>query len=284
MKKNLLRFQVLATLLLLIAACSTPKQTTVKNEQVKSETKTDNRKSADLETLYWQRRQEAKMNFVQADVDFMTGMIGHHAQALIMSALALKNNASPDIVILSKRIINAQKDEINLMQRWLADRGQKVPQVYIEGLLLSLKMGDEPILHFYEDGQEHDMQNMEHNARHMAEDSNEEMNNSGHDKSKKAGDMEGMMHNHTNMPGMLNQSQLEELASTKGEDFDQLFLSYMIQHHTGAITMVKNLVAVDGAAQELEIGKVAGDINVDQITEIERMRLMLRQRMNGTSE
>ena len=96
--------------------------------------------------------------------------------------------------------------------------------------------------------------------------------------------MEGMMHNHTNMPGMLNQSQLEELASTTGEDFDQLFLSYMIQHHTGAITMVKNLVAVDGAAQELEIGKVAGDINVDQITEIERMRLMLRQRMNGTSE
>ncbi|MGB0346136.1 MAG: DUF305 domain-containing protein, partial [Balneolaceae bacterium] len=51
----------------------------------------------------------------------------------------------------------------------------------------------------------------------------------------------------------------------------------MIQHHAGAITMVNELVSIDGAAQEVSIGKLAGDINVDQKTEIERMRLMLMQ-------
>jgi uncharacterized protein (DUF305 family) len=55
----------------------------------------------------------------------------------------------------------------------------------------------------------------------------------------------------------------------------------MIQHHAGAITMVNDLVKTDGAAQEVSIGKLAGDINVDQKTEIERMRLMLMQIMQA---
>ena len=81
--------------------------------------------------------------------------------------------------------------------------------------------------------------------------------------------------NHSSMPGMLTQKQLEELALAKGTEFDRLFLTYMIQHHIGAIIMVKDLVETDGAAQELQIGELAGEINVDQKTEIERMRLML---------
>ena len=85
------------------------------------------------------------------------------------------------------------------------------------------------------------------------------------------------MHDHSGMPGMLTQEQLEELALAKGTEFDRLFLTYMIQHHTGAIIMVKELVETDGAAQELQIGKLAGEINVDQKTEIERMRLMLME-------
>ena len=85
------------------------------------------------------------------------------------------------------------------------------------------------------------------------------------------------MHDHSSMPGMLTQAQLEELARAKGAEFDQLFLTYMIQHHTGAIIMVKDLVETDGAAQELQIGELAGEINVDQQTEIERMRLMLME-------
>ena len=80
--------------------------------------------------MYWARIDSAKMNFVQADVDFMTMMIGHHAQALIMSDLAPKNGASSAIQLLSSRIIYAQNDEIETMQTWLKDREQPIPEIH----------------------------------------------------------------------------------------------------------------------------------------------------------
>ena len=57
----------------------------------------------------------------EADVEFMSGMISHHAQAVAMSRLAPTHGASETIVTLAGRIINAQNDEINLMQQWLRD-------------------------------------------------------------------------------------------------------------------------------------------------------------------
>jgi uncharacterized protein (DUF305 family) len=63
-----------------------------------------------------------------ADVSFITGMISHHAQAIIMAGWAPTHGASPDILVLCKRIINAQTDEIALMQRWLRDRHKPVPE------------------------------------------------------------------------------------------------------------------------------------------------------------
>ena len=72
------------------------------------------------------------MHFHDADVHFMTGMINHHAQALVMSGFAPENGASETIRTLCARIINAQKDEINIMQEWLRDRGQEVPEIHIE--------------------------------------------------------------------------------------------------------------------------------------------------------
>lgn len=63
-----------------------------------------------------------------ADVSFITGMISHHAQAIIMAGWAPTHGASPDIQVLCKRIINAQTDEIALMQRWLRDRHKPVPE------------------------------------------------------------------------------------------------------------------------------------------------------------
>jgi hypothetical protein len=65
------------------------------------------------------------MRFTDADVAFVTGMIPHHAQALIMSELAPTNGASQSVQTLAARIINAQTDEIALMQRWLADPGTR---------------------------------------------------------------------------------------------------------------------------------------------------------------
>ena len=246
---------------------------------------------SDLSELFWARQDSAKMQFTQPDVDFMTGMIGHHAQALIMSSMASVNNASPSIVILTKRIINAQKDEIGIMQRWLHERNQSVPQVIIEGLQLIIKSGNEPSLVF-------DSAQVAHAVKHFNKHGSymdfthyqlmhgNDMNHEGMDHSTMShseGEMnhEDMDHagmqDHSGMPGMLTQDQLEELALAKGTEFDRLFLTYMIQHHTGAIIMVKDLVETDGAAQELQIGELAGEINVDQKTEIERMRLMLME-------
>ncbi len=62
-----------------------------------------------------------------ADVHFVTGMIGHHSQAIVMAKWAPTHGASESIRTLCERIINAQTDEIGLMQRWLRDRHQPVP-------------------------------------------------------------------------------------------------------------------------------------------------------------
>lgn len=245
----------------------------------------------DLSELFWARQDSAKMQFTQPDIDFMTGMIGHHAQALIMSSMASVNNASPSIVILSKRIINAQKDEIAIMQRWLHDRNQTVPQVTIDGLQLIIEPGNEPSLvfdsaqvahavkHFNKHGSY--MDNTHYQIIHGEETNHEVMVHGTMGQNEREMNHESMdhsgMHDHSNMPGMLTQDQLKELALAKGRQFDRLFLTYMIQHHTGAVIMVKDLVETDGAAQELQIGELAGEINVDQKTEIERMRLMLME-------
>jgi uncharacterized protein (DUF305 family) len=183
----------------------------------------------ELERLYWARQDSAKMNFTEADSEFMTGMIAHHAQALIMSRLAPENDASSQIQTLAARIINAQKDEIKSMQTWLKDRGQPVPEVHIDGLNLMIHgLGD--------------------HHQHM---------------------------DHTNMVGMLSPEQLQELSEAKGEDFDRLYLKYMIQHHNGAVVMVDKLFSTDGAAQDEGAFRLATDIQVDQKTEVARMQLML---------
>ena len=65
--------------------------------------------------------------YTQADVRFMQGMIGHHAQALAMVALIPSRTSREDIRSLGKRIEVSQKDEIALMQQWLRDRHQEIP-------------------------------------------------------------------------------------------------------------------------------------------------------------
>ena len=63
----------------------------------------------------------------EADVEFMTGMIPHHAQAVKIASWAASHGASPSLQILAERIVVAQRDEIELMRTWLADRKQPVP-------------------------------------------------------------------------------------------------------------------------------------------------------------
>src|SRR5204863_5548689 len=74
------------------------------------------------------RADSVRHPYTQADVDFMSHMIGHHAQAIVMSNWAPTHDASPSIRTLAARIINAQQDEIATMQQWLTDRRQMVPE------------------------------------------------------------------------------------------------------------------------------------------------------------
>ena len=68
-----------------------------------------------------------RLPYSDADVDFMSGMIPHHAQAVIMAGWAPSHGARQDVAILCERIVVGQRDEIAMMQNWLQDRGQPVP-------------------------------------------------------------------------------------------------------------------------------------------------------------
>jgi uncharacterized protein (DUF305 family) len=70
---------------------------------------------------------QSKISFTQADVTFMQGMIGHHSQALEMTALLATRTNREDMRKLALRIETSQSDEIKMMQRWLEVRGQTVP-------------------------------------------------------------------------------------------------------------------------------------------------------------
>ena len=166
------------------------------------------------------RADSARLPYTTADVQFMQGMIHHHAQAIVMSRWAPTHGANPSVQTLAARIINSQQDEITTMQQWLRNRHQSVPDSTSSGMMM---MGGHPML----------------------------------------------------MPGMLTDEQLRQLDAAQGPAFDKLFLTFMIQHHTGAVSMVHDLFETEGAGQDEKTFKFASDVNVDQTTEIARMKKML---------
>ena len=158
----------------------------------------------------------------QADVEFMQGMIMHHAQAVEMTALIASATQNKDLRLLGERISSSQSDEIKFMKRWLAARGQPT----------SMAMPD--------------------------------MDKSGHAMPL--------------MPGMLTPQQMEALRKAKGAEFDRLFLTGMIQHHGGALTMVKDLFDTAGAGQDGELFNFATDVDTGQRAEIRIMQGMLEKK------
>jgi uncharacterized protein (DUF305 family) len=105
-----------------MAACSSTHQAAVQ-----SSPRPAARSETDAGTIARVRTDSLSHPYIGADVDFMSHMIGHHAQALVMSGWAPTHGASPSVRILAERIINGQQDEIATMQRWLQDRGKPVP-------------------------------------------------------------------------------------------------------------------------------------------------------------
>lgn len=77
------------------------------------------------------------------------------------------------------------------------------------------------------------------------------------------------------MPGMLSPQQLEQLDGAKGANFDRLFLTFMIQHHEGALKMVQDLFAAPLAGQDVDVSVFANDVQLVQTAEIGIMRQML---------
>lgn len=90
--------------------------------------------------------------------------------------------------------------------------------------------------------------------------------------SMSAGGVSGMM------PGMLTTAQMDTLKTATGPAFDWYFLTFMIQHHRGAISMVDVLMSAKGAANDDDVFKFVSDVVADQSTEIDRMELMLKAR------
>jgi uncharacterized protein (DUF305 family) len=158
-----------------------------------------------------------------ADVEFMQGMIMHHEQAVEMTAMITSHTQNKDLRTLGARISSSQSDEIKFMKRWLAARGESVPQTT--------------------PGMEMPGMDMPHHAMAL-------------------------------MPGMLTPEQMDGLRKAKGADFDHLFLVGMIQHHNGALTMVKDLFDTAGAGQDAEIFNFATDADNTQRAEIKIMQAM----------
>ena len=159
-----------------------------------------------------------------ADVQFMQGMIVHHAQAVEMTALIASRTENKDLRSLGARISSSQSDEIKFMKRWLAVRGDPVSPAMPE--MAAMDMSKQPML----------------------------------------------------MPGMLTPNQMEALKKAKGAEFDQLFLTGMIQHHNGALIMVKDLFDTAGSGQDAELFNFATDVDSGQRAEIRIMQTMLREK------
>ena len=90
-------------------------------------------------------------------------------------------------------------------------------------------------------------------------------------------DMDKSDHPMTLMPGMLTPEQMEALRKAKGAEFDRLFLTGMIQHHTGALIMVRDLFETAGAGQDAELFDFATDVDTGQRAEIKIMEGMLEK-------
>jgi uncharacterized protein (DUF305 family) len=168
------------------------------------------------------------------DVEFMQGMIMHHAQAVEMTALIPSHTTNKELALLGARISHSQSDEMRFMARWLKARGKPVemPMKGMEGM----------------DMADMDMSDMD------------------------------MSHHHMLMPGMLTKKQMAALRNAKGAEFDRLFLTGMIQHHGGALTMVKDLYDSAGTGQDAELFNFTTDVDSGQRAEIRIMQGMLEKK------
>ena len=179
----------------------------------------------------------------QADVDFARGMIPHHEQAVEMSDIMLaKQDIDPRVAQLAEEIKAAQGPEIEEMRGWLTEWG--VAPTSASGAMPSMPghdMGDMP---------GHDMGDMP-----------------GHD----MGDMPG--HDMGDMHGMMSEQDIAALRGAQGTEANRMFLTQMIQHHEGAVTMAQTEVDSGHSSGVVDLAR---GIITSQQQEIDRMREILQ--------
>jgi uncharacterized protein (DUF305 family) len=166
------------------------------------------------------------------DVEFMQGMIMHHAQAVEMVALFDTRTENKELTLLGARISHSQAEEMRFMRSWLQSRG------YPTEMAMAKTSSDHG----------HNMPGMNMASHQML------------------------------MPGMLSEKQMDALRKAKGIEFDRLFLKGMIQHHNGALIMVKDLFDTAGAGQDAELFNFATDVDSGQRAEIRVMQTMLEEK------
>ncbi|MEU7483743.1 DUF305 domain-containing protein [Streptomyces sp. NPDC042319] len=166
-----------------------------------------------------------------ADFAYVQMMIEHHRQALVMTALAEKHAGATSVQRLADRIDAAQRPEIDAMKGWLTSHGGPRELQGHDG------HGDQGSEHGDHGGQGEGSD--EHGGEHSA------------------------------MPGMATEAQLDNLRKARGKGFDELFLTLMITHHQGAVTMATEALS-DG--NNVRVEEMATDVIAQQTAEIDRMR------------
>ncbi|GAA1534349.1 DUF305 domain-containing protein [Kribbella lupini] len=149
------------------------------------------------------------------DLTFLSDMMIHHSQALVMAERARTAAANPRVKALADRIRVGQKPEIESMRQLLTERGGKAPS----------------------------LEHVEHT-------------------------------DHAGMPGMATPAELAKLLNSTGKAFDSLFLTLMIKHHEGAVTM--SGTAIEQGA-DLRIGELAQEVSITQTKEISTMRRLQKE-------
>ena len=222
----------------------------------------------------------------EADVKFMQDMIMHHGQAVEMTELAKSRAKDPEVKEIASKIDVSQSDEMRWMKQWLTDRGIPVETMSgmdTMGVNKGMKdaggtggahAGMATMDHGNMAGMGHgntdhsDMAGMDHSKMpNMHPDSADRPNSS-----KKVDPQDVAM-----MPGMLTPRQMQTLRASTGTQFDELFLTGMMQHHGGALLMVKDLFSNPGAGQDPYLFDFANDVDNTQLAEIDIMKGILRK-------
>ena len=170
--------------------------------------------------------------FNDADVAFATGMIPHHAQALVMVDMTMGRDLDPEFEALTEQIRAAQAPEIETMAGWLSDWDQPIPET-------------------------------------MRDHANADSGDGSHDGSHDMGDMGSM--DDEDMPGRMSDQDFDDLEMMSGDGFEEMWLEMMIEHHEVAIEMAQDEIDDGEFADAIDLAESIVESQQAEIEQMEQM-------------